>query len=114
MTRKHGIRAPRKPRGESAAVTISNQDKQIKLLIDRCATLEKDNRSLIEGSISVRDAWDEEALLWQKKYQEMQDEIASYRLAYEAITEAAQRMRGWQDLAREILVPMFPSSAPGL
>lgn len=38
---KHGIRAPRKPRGEPAHITIANQEKQIKFLMDRCAVLEK-------------------------------------------------------------------------
>ncbi len=39
---KHGIRAPREPRYEAASVTVANQAKQIKLLIDRCAALEKE------------------------------------------------------------------------
>lgn len=41
---KHGIRAPRKPAAENLSVTVANQDKQIKLLIDRVASLEKEAR----------------------------------------------------------------------
>ncbi len=39
---KHGIRPPRKSAGETSAVTIGNQERQIKVLIDRCAALEKE------------------------------------------------------------------------
>lgn len=107
--RQHKIRAPRKPRGEDLSVTVANQDKQIKLLIDRCATLERDNRN----AESMKDHAHQSAMEWQKRYQDVQDEITGYRLTYEAMTEAANRMRGWQDCAREIISPLFPN-APGV
>jgi hypothetical protein len=40
------VRAPRKPKDEDLAVTVSNQDKQIKLLIDRVEGLIAENGAL--------------------------------------------------------------------
>lgn len=95
-SRKHGIRAPRKPAKEDLSVTVANQDKQIKLLIDRCATLEQE-RNLLKMDQEIH----------RDKLQLSHEQI-------DRMEEAAIRTRGWQDLAREILVPMFPSNAPGV
>lgn len=45
MPKKSTIRPPRKPRGENPKTTIANQEKQIKLLIDRCEELRKDREA---------------------------------------------------------------------
>lgn len=92
---KHGIRAPRKPKGESDKVTIANQDRQIKLLIDRCAELERQRNATL-GNMDAVVNYDHDA-----------DQILHS-------TEAAYtRLLGWQDCVREILGMMY-SSAPGV
>jgi hypothetical protein len=40
------VRAPRKPKDEGLAVTVANQDRQIKLLIDRVEGLIAENGAL--------------------------------------------------------------------
>lgn len=82
--RKHGIRPPRKPRGENPKVTIANQDRQIRLLIDRCAELENQRRAF-------------------------EDELRNRRLLEVQHT----RLQGWQDCAREVLGLALNSTAPG-
>jgi len=92
---KHGIRAPRKPKGELAKVTIANQDKQIKLLIDRVQEIsEAREKILVEADISDGLAKDANR------------RVDDMRLVIE-------RLQGWQDCAREMLGMMF-SSAPGV
>jgi len=113
--KKHGIRAPRKPRGEAAAITIGNQDKQIQLLIDRCCTLENDNRKLQQQ----RDDAD-------AKYLGQFGQSGDILLELGKVQTAYTRMLGWQDCARELLcggrrveitgrrLEPFPSTAPGV
>lgn len=91
MTRKHAIRVPNRPRGESAQVTIGNQDKQIKLLIDRIAELEG-----VKEKFNV-------AL-------ETEDDLC-HRL--DDANLAYARLRGWQDCAREVIGIIGPMIAPG-
>lgn len=43
------ILPPRKPRGESVKTTIALQDKQIRMLIDRCETLQRERAALLSG-----------------------------------------------------------------
>lgn len=100
--RQHKIRAPRKPRGEDLSVTMANQDRQIQLLIDRVEELRKE-----------RDELGRKVSFQMADIERLRDEVESYRLTYEAMTEAANRMRGWQDCAREIISPLFPN-APGV
>lgn len=103
MTRKLGIRAPRRPKDESAAVTIANQDKQIRLLIDRCAKLDgvlTAANDLIDDIKGERDA--------------AVDKNISLALTCDGMQEVHQRMLGWQDCAREIFgIVGLPLIAPG-
>lgn len=82
--KKHGIKPPQKPKGESAKITIANQEKQIKLLIDRCEELER------QRTVAFNDA-----------------DAAEHRARgadhiIKALENTHERMRGWQDCAREI------------
>lgn len=94
----------RKPWKEPAETTIANQNHQIKLLMDRAGELRKE-RDELSRKVSFQMA----------DIERLRDEVKSYRLTCEAMTEAAQRMKGWQDCAREILtgLPPFPSVALG-
>lgn len=95
MTRKHGIRAPRKPRGEDPAVTIANQARQIKVLIDRCSELsEARDAAMAEADIS-----DGLAKFANERAEKLECVIA--------------RMEGWRDCAREILGMGLDIIAPG-
>lgn len=91
IKRKHGIRPPRRPRGEAPSVTIEIQDQQIRLLIDRCTELEK-QRAEIEGFLREN------------------SDTAIQLMAMEA---AHTRLQGWQDCAREMLGLALNSIAPG-
>lgn len=89
---KTRVRPPRKPRGEDPAVTIANQDRQIKMLIERVEFLRKRELELMEER--------NKAL----------DEIQSHRETGESLCyridqmeKAHTRTQGWQDCAREIL-----------
>lgn len=92
--RRQRIMAPRKPRGEDPKVTISNQERQIKLLIDRCQALEEKNHRIERNIDDMNDA------------EEWADEVHT----------AYIRLLGWQDCIRELLgarFEPFPSDAPG-
>jgi hypothetical protein len=78
---------PRKPRGEAAKVTIANQDKQIRLLIDRCEDLRL-TRDKQESYIS-----------------QILGELEKSHRREEEAEKAHLRVLGWQDLARELLQP---------
>ena len=47
--RKARMVPPRRPRLESVKTTIALQDKQIKMLIDRCETLQRERAALVSG-----------------------------------------------------------------
>ncbi len=73
---KHGIRTPRKPWKEPKTTTIANQERQIKVLIDRTEELRKERDELGRKiSFQITDI------------QRLRDEVESYRLTYEAMTE---------------------------
>jgi hypothetical protein len=78
MTR---IRPPRKPKGEDSAVTIANQDNQIKLLIERMEEYRKEADRLQKISMEL-------------------DELRQHSFKKE---QANCRLLGWQDCAREVL-----------
>jgi hypothetical protein len=97
---KTKIRSPRRPRDESAAVTIGNLELQVRNLTARCAEL-----------VEFRDEW-------QRKYHaaisaiderdsillgvQGQRDIYAEQLADSQRT--VTRMEGWMDCAREIMV----------
>lgn len=88
MTRKHGIRPSRRPRKEDPYVTIGNQDKQIKLLIERIQIL---NRQIESGEAVVQQL-NHSLDVARDKVQTCDD-----------LQNIIQRMKGWQDCARELL-----------
>ena len=83
---------PRKPRGESAKVTIANQDKQIRLLVDRCQEL----KILLDREIGYREMDKRHHDSMHEIFDKTADDLNAKVLAY-------TRLLGWQDCAREIL-----------
>ncbi len=79
------IRPPRKPPGEAAKTTIALQDKQIKMLIDRCAILEKERDGARMDARTEASA----ARYFQKESLERE--------------RVCIRQNGWADCAREII-----------
>lgn len=100
--RKHGIRPPRKPRGENPKVTIGNQDKQIKLLIDRCCKL--------EGMLNASNNRVDEV---KGQHEVISGMFEDQRQQYAELSDAFSRLSGWQDCAREMLGLALNSIAPG-
>lgn len=102
MTRKHGIRAPRKPRGEDPAVTIPNQAKQITLLIDRCDFLQHtlDAKTMLADELS-------------KSLAGTLDQLNLTAGCLGDTQQAYTRLQGWQDCAREMLGTRLDTTAPG-
>ena len=43
------IHPPKVPKGESVKTTIALQDNQIRMLIDRCETLQRERAALVSG-----------------------------------------------------------------
>jgi len=93
---KHGIRAPKTPKSEDPAITIANQDLQIKVLIDRCEELRKERESLAYRYENLS----EELSLVRSLNQEQAEEKAE-------MDEAFARTSGWQDCARELIKMML-------
>lgn len=97
MTRKHSIRAPRKPKGEHFEATIGNQERQIAVLIDRCVKLETErNEALVKLSQETMQHGIISAVLTDKR-----EECAELK-------DALAKLTGWQECARELLLPKFP------
>jgi hypothetical protein len=71
------IHPPKVPKGESAKTTIALQDKQIKMLIERCQFLEQQRETAV--------------LAYEKMTKIPQIELAHARL------------QGWQDCMRELI-----------
>jgi len=89
---KHGIRAPKAPKGEDPSVTINNQDMQIKVLIDRCEVLRKERDELKKASESFEQAW--------LASNEMASGLAE---SLSKLQEGHSRLLGWQNCAREVI-----------
>lgn len=100
--RKHGIRPPRKPRGENPKVTIGNQDKQIKLLIRRCFDL--------ETACNTSNARLTEA---KGQYEAVSAMLEDQRQQYDNLAHDFSKLSGWQDCAREVPGLALNSTAPG-
>lgn len=92
---KHGIRAPKAPKGEDPAITMANQDLQIKVLIDRCEELRKERDSLQRFLDESRNA--------NKSMFEQCGEMAD---AADRKEKANTRLLGFQDCAREVIKMM--------
>lgn len=92
------VRAPRKPKDEELAVTVANQDKQIKVLIERCQELCKE-RDDLGGKVSHQMA----------DIARLTDSLGREKESLAAMTHVMDRLRGWQDCAREVLTDTKPS-----
>lgn len=100
--RKHGIRPPRKPRGENPKVTIANQDRQIKLLIERCEELRVENEYHQQTFKRMQAAHAEERSIFDQTCADLNARNIEHT-----------RLLGWQDCAREMLGLALNSNAPG-
>ena len=76
---------PRRPRLESVKTTIALQDKQIRMLTDRCLELQEERNSALDRA-NIADGLRKDATKLVEK-----------------LEAVIQRMTGWQDLARELL-----------
>ncbi len=95
---KSQIRPPRKPVGESMKVTIANQKREIKNLIDRIKFLvsERDEALKQVGRMS------DEIRLHRMTGESLCDEIADLKKKLGNADVAIVRAAGWQDCAREV------------
>jgi|SRR5882724_1407186 len=89
---KHGIRAPKAPKGEDPSVTINNQDMQIKALINRCEELRKERDELNKSREAMEEAW--------VAANEMASGLAE---SLSKLQEGHSRLLGWQNCAREVI-----------
>jgi len=89
---KHGIRAPKTPKGEDPAITMANQDLQIKVLIDRCEELRKERDELKKSHEIIEQSW--------MGSNEMASGLAE---SLSKLQEGHSRLLGWQNCAREII-----------
>lgn len=100
------IHPPKIPKGERAKVTIANQEKQIKLLIDRC---EKLNGMLDHSNGRIDDLSGQNGIL--------NGLLEEQREQYTELSDAFSRLSGWQDCIREFIAggtnPFTTSSTPG-
>jgi hypothetical protein len=95
---KTAVRPPRKPKGESAKITIAVQNRQIETLVARC---EKLNELLTAANLRIDG---------------LRQDITSHVDAGDAlcrelrsVKESYTRLLGWQDCAREIINNRFPT-----
>jgi len=86
------IHPPKMPKGEDPAVTIANQDLQIKLLTERVVELKKNSDDNYES-----------AKQWRQKQTSTQETLSRAREEFKKLESAYTRLQGWQDCAREIL-----------
>jgi mannitol-1-phosphate/altronate dehydrogenase len=83
---------PRKPRGESAKVTIAMQDKQISMLVNR-----------VEQLLKERDIWKHDCNQAEEVADNVQHQLKGLDHILRSTEAAHTRLLGWQDCAREIL-----------
>lgn len=100
------IHPPKIPKAEHAKVTIANQERQIKLLIDRCEELHGENDHL--GRII--DSNEKHRAAMQEIFDKTCEDCNAKSIAY-------TRLLGWQDCARELFAgganPFTASSTLG-
>jgi chromosome segregation ATPase len=88
MTRKLRIKSPTTPAGEDPMVTISNQEKQIDMLLKRIEQL------MLQVDTYASDCRKAESALGTAN-----DQIASLQVKISDMRAVATRMMGWQDAA---------------
>ena len=86
------ISPPRKPKGEDYAVTIANQDHQIKLLIDRVQHLTDE----LAESNKQREALEQSWVALSDEHTRLADQLGK-------VQAANIRLQGFQDCAREVI-----------
>jgi hypothetical protein len=86
------VRAPRKPKGEDLAVTVANQDKQITVLIARCEELS-----------ALRDQYKSDRDVARAEISRLKQAMETQKSDRQSMIHVLDRLRGWQDCAREIL-----------
>jgi chromosome segregation ATPase len=100
------IRPPRTPRGESAAVTIANQRRDIDTLTNRVMDLAKERDHALaranELDLELMNANTDHALI-ERDIERLTMQLADMRTAY-------TRMEGWRDCTLEL----FPTLAARL
>lgn len=93
------IYAPRIPIGEKTSTTLAMQEKQIKLLVDRCEELERQRTAAFEAA------------------DDAQHQLKGGNHLLDSMRDAHTRLLGWQDCARELFAggtnPFTTSSTPG-
>jgi hypothetical protein len=94
------IRPPRKPRGEGPKVTIANQDKQIKMLVERVAELQKLND---DNFASAKE--------WREKYRHMRESHDKLRDGFDKLQEQCHYHRGYIARVKECDRHMFGPDA---
>jgi len=77
------IRAPRIPKGESSAITLANQKRQINMLLARVEKLT------------------EQVELYARDCRQAEVQLEAIRSTKENMNKTYTRMLGWQDCARE-------------
>lgn len=96
---KPTIRPPRAPKGEAASVTVANQAREIKNLIERVKALvnERDDalKTIGRAQNNAADCADRCA--------EFSIEIEGLNSQVMDMEKAYARLQGWQDCAREII-----------
>ena len=88
----NAIKPPRKPRGESLKVTMAMQEKQIQLLINRVESL---NNMLTASNHRIDEVAEER--------DDAMKVIETRRLLFEEFERSMDRLRGWQECAREVM-----------
>jgi chromosome segregation ATPase len=86
------IKPPSKPRSEAVLVTISNQDRQIELLIARVEHLTNE----LAESTKQREALEQSWTSLSDEYTRVSDQLSK-------ISAANTRILGFQDCAREVI-----------
>lgn len=99
---KSTTRTPRTPVNEDALVTIANQDRQIKNLIERVTTLAKERDDALKQCRMLGD----EILSHRAAGEALCEQIDKLKGAIAAASSTNQRMLGWQDCAREVFSEM--------
>ncbi len=86
------ISPPRKPKGEDLAVTVENQDRQIRLLIDRVQHLTDELAESNKQHLALEESW----VALSDEHTRLADQLSK-------VQAANTRLLGFQDCAREVI-----------
>lgn len=99
---KSQVRPPRPPRKETPAVTIANQNNQIKYLTDRIVALVKERDDALKANTRLMGEIEEHKACGEA----LCAEVDKLKGVIAAASSSNQRMLGWQDCAREVFSEM--------